>query len=80
MIVERGRDEMVIHIYIHDSEYDPKPLPKGMFNWKITYEVNNNENNVATNVQRAKNEIEARSQFFKYVRGAGFVRKIEKMT
>lgn len=60
--------------------YEPKPLPRGVFRWRITFAINGDESKTSTVVVKAKNEQDARSEFFKYARGHDRPVKIEKIS
>jgi hypothetical protein len=72
---------LVIDNFVHVSTcdaYTPKPLPKGVFWWKITYAVNGDESRTNVANVKAKTEEDARSEFYKVARGQSKPIKIEK--
>lgn len=62
-----------------EDAWQPKPLPKGVFNWKVTYAVHGDESQTSTRVVKAKTEKDAFDEFFRYARGHDRPIKIEKM-
>lgn len=69
---------MALHIYIHDA-WEPKPLPKGVFKWNVTYAIHGDESKIGNLVVKAKNESDAKSEFYKSARGHDKVMRIEKL-
>ena len=68
---------MALHIYFHDA-WEPKPLPKGVSWWKITYAIHGDESRTNVSNVKAKSEEDARVQFFQTARGQPKILKIEK--
>lgn len=68
-----------LHIYFYDA-WEPKPLPKGVFKWKVTYAIHGDENKTSTVVYKGKTEADAQREFYTYARGHDKVLKIEKIS